>query len=83
MILNRIIARVAARKAGQYSGTITAIKGAEPVATIGSIAGILVLILKAFNIDIDEKTITSICAGAVSLYGAIKALRNWLKNGQK
>jgi len=83
MIFNGIIARIAARKAGSYSKTISTIKGIEPVAAIGSISGVLVVLCKILSIDIDEKTIASITVGAVSLYGAIKALGNWLKNSQK
>jgi acid phosphatase family membrane protein YuiD len=82
-MFSRIIKKIIARKAGKYSATVSAVKGAEPVAYVGTISAIAMMICKALGVDIDEKTIAEIMAGATSLYGVIKAIGNHLKNKNK
>jgi len=59
-------------------------KGAEPTVIVTAIAMIATIILKAKKIDVSEEeliaVITGIVAGASGLYGAWKAVRNWMKN---
>lgn len=48
-------------------------KGAEAAA----VASVVLLIVRMFNLDIDEKVVSGGVAGAIGLYYSI---RNWWKN---
>lgn len=78
-----IIKKIIARKAGKYSATVSAVKGVEPVAYVGTISAIVVMLCKVIGVDVDEKTVAEIAAGATALYGVIKAIGNVLKNKGK
>lgn len=83
MIFDRLIEKAIERKAGAFAPAVIAYKGAEPVAVIGGISSLVVLLCKALGIDITEQMVAEIAAGAVTLYAALKAIGNWIKNRAK
>lgn len=83
MVFGKLIKKAIARKAGSFSATAMVAKGAQPVVDIGVIAGIAVAICKAAGIDIDEKIISEIMAGAVAAHSLFLMLRNYFKNKNK
>lgn len=83
MIFGKLIKKIIEKRAGKYSATVSVLKGADPVVSIGAISGIVVALFKIIGIDIDEKTVAEIAAGATSLYGLIKIIINAQKNNRK
>jgi len=82
-MINKFAEKAIQKKAGRYSGTATLIKGAEPIINIGALSGIAVLLCKALGIDIDEKLIAEIGAGATALHSLIIIIQNYFKNKDK
>jgi hypothetical protein len=66
-----------------YSAGKSIAKGIEPVAAIGIVSTIVVAILSGMGIDIDEKTVAAIGAGATSFWGVVVSVRNWAKNRKR
>jgi len=83
MVFGKLIRAAIARKAGSYSVTATVAKGAQPVIDIGVVASIALAVCKAAGIDIDEKVIGEIMAGAVAAHSLFLMLRNYFKNRSK
>lgn len=83
MLFDGLIKKILERKAGRFSAKILALKGAEPIVNIGGFSAIAILLFKALGIDIDEKTVAEIAAGATALYSLLVMIRNYFKNKSK
>lgn len=83
MLFSKLIKRIIEKRAGKFSAKVSALKGIEPVAYVGSISAAILAICRAAGIEIDEKAVAEIAAGATALYGLIRSVGNWWKNRNK